>query len=53
MSNKDTLNRIIHPDLVLDTGVPEWDARCVSQLNTTIASSWVPKKGEWTKNDGI
>ena len=50
--NKNTLGRISHPDMVLGLGGSEWDAGCVSQLNTTIANSWGPKKGEWTKNDG-
>jgi len=50
--NKDTLSRIKHPDLVFGLGGQEWNSRCSSQLNTTIANSWDPKKGDWTKNDG-
>lgn len=50
--NKDTLSRINHPDLIFGMGGAEWNSRCVSQLNTTIANSWDPKKGDWTRNDG-
>ena len=50
--SKDTLSRISHPETIFGTVGQEWDARCVSQLNTTIANSWGPKKGEWTRNDG-
>lgn len=50
--NKDTLSRILHPDLIFGLGGSEWNSRCVSQLNTTIANSWGPKGGDWTKNDG-
>ncbi|KAL8688077.1 MAG: hypothetical protein Q9218_005920 [Villophora microphyllina] len=50
--NKNTLSRINHPDMILGMGGAEWNSRCVSQLNTTIANSWNPKKGDWTKNDG-
>ncbi|KAL8911669.1 MAG: hypothetical protein Q9171_003196 [Xanthocarpia ochracea] len=48
----DSLSAIRHPDTVFSgTGGHDWDSRCVSQLNTTVANSWAPKKGEWTKND--
>lgn len=44
--DKNTLSRIEHPDLIFGTaGAQAWDARCVSQLNTTIANAWDPKKG--------
>ncbi|KAL8731826.1 MAG: hypothetical protein Q9181_004158 [Wetmoreana brouardii] len=49
--NKDSLSKAYHPDLILGLSGSTWDSRCVSQLNTTIANSWNPKKGEWTKND--
>ncbi|KAL8784978.1 MAG: hypothetical protein Q9213_003639 [Squamulea squamosa] len=49
--NKDSYGSIRHPDLIFGMGGHDWDSRCVSQLNTTIANSWGPKKGDWTKND--
>ena len=49
--NADSLSKMMHPDLVFGTEGPEWNARCVSQLNTTVANSWGPKKNEWTKNN--
>ncbi|KAI4236653.1 MAG: hypothetical protein L6R40_006095 [Gallowayella cf. fulva] len=47
----DSLSFIRHPDLIFGMEGHDWDSRCVSQLNTTVANSWGPKKGEWTKND--
>ncbi|KAL8831467.1 MAG: hypothetical protein Q9170_005282 [Blastenia crenularia] len=49
--NGDSLSKIMHPDLVFGEGGPEWNSRCVSQLNTTVANSWGPKGGDWTKNN--
>ncbi|KAI4170005.1 MAG: hypothetical protein LQ343_005254 [Gyalolechia ehrenbergii] len=49
--NANSLSKIMHPDILFGTEGPDWNSRCVSQLNTTVANSWGPKKGEWTKNN--
>ncbi|KAL8932330.1 MAG: hypothetical protein Q9211_006377, partial [Gyalolechia sp. 1 TL-2023] len=46
-----SLSKIMHPDVLFGTEGPSWNSRCLSQLNTTVANSWGPKKGEWTKNN--
>lgn len=49
--HEDSLSKVIHPKTIFGMGGPDWDSRCVSQLNTTVANSWDPKKGHWTKNN--
>lgn len=49
--HSESLSKMIHPDLLFGEAGPDWNARCVSQLNTTVANSWGAKKGEWTKNN--
>ncbi|KAI4144868.1 MAG: hypothetical protein L6R39_004009 [Caloplaca ligustica] len=49
--NSDSLSNVVHPSTIFGMAGPNWDARCVSQLNTTIANSWDPKKGHWTENN--
>lgn len=47
----DSLSKMMHPDILFGEAGPDWNARCVTQLNTTVANSWGAKKGEWTKNN--
>lgn len=46
-----SLSKIVHPETIFGMAGPTWDSRCVSQLNTTVANSWDPKKGHWTQNN--
>lgn len=46
-----SLSRMVHPDLIFGMAGPDWDSRCATQLNTTVANSWDPKKGHWTDNN--
>ncbi|KAL8711477.1 MAG: hypothetical protein Q9220_004135 [cf. Caloplaca sp. 1 TL-2023] len=49
--HEDSLSHMIHPDLVFGLDGPDWNTRCVGQLNVSVANSWDPKKGEWTRNN--